>query len=76
MAETTSHIEFAHKIHEQGHDGGGPHSHRQEWIEIVEAVVLAAVAVLTAWSSYQAGLIGRRLFCHLRHRRGTDGSLS
>jgi hypothetical protein len=55
MAETTSNIEFAHRIHEQGHShGGGPQSHRQEWIEIIEAVVLAAVAVLTAWSGYQA----------------------
>jgi hypothetical protein len=54
MAETTSNIEFAHKIHEQGHHGGGESPHRQEWIEILEAVVLAAVAVLTAWSGYQA----------------------
>jgi hypothetical protein len=52
MAESTSNIEFAHRIHEQGHHAGG--SHRQEWIEIIEAVVLAAVAVLTAWSGYQA----------------------
>lgn len=52
MAEVTSNIEFAHKIHERGH-GGGPHG-RGEWVEIVEAVVLAAVAVLTAWSGYQA----------------------
>jgi len=52
MAETTSNIEFAHKIHESGHHGGGPHGH--EWLEILEAIVLAAVAVLTAWSGYQA----------------------
>jgi hypothetical protein len=54
MPETTSNIEFAHKIHESGHHGGGSHPHRQEWLEILEAVVLAAVAVLTAWSGYQA----------------------
>ena len=54
MAETTSNIEFAHKIHESGQHGGGPRSHGQEWLEILEAVVLAAVAVLTAWSGYQA----------------------
>jgi hypothetical protein len=54
MPETTSNIELAHKIHEQGHHGGGSHPHRQEWLEILEAVVLAAVAVLTAWSGYQA----------------------
>jgi hypothetical protein len=54
MVETTSNIEFAHKIHELGHPGGGSPSRRQEWLEILEAVVLAAVAVLTAWSGYQA----------------------
>ena len=53
MPETTSNVEFAHKIHEQGHHGGGPHG-RAEWLEVIEAVVLAAVAVLTAWSGYQA----------------------
>ena len=31
-----------------------PHTHREEWLEIFEAAVLAAVAVLTAWSGYQA----------------------
>jgi hypothetical protein len=52
MPETTSNVEFAHRIHEQGH-GGGPHG-RAEWLEVLEALVLAAVAVLTAWSGYQA----------------------
>jgi hypothetical protein len=51
MAEKTSNVEFAHRIHEHGHSGG--HA-RSQWIEILEAVVLAAVAVLTAWSGYQA----------------------
>jgi hypothetical protein len=54
MPEATSNVEFALRIHEQGHSGGGPHSHRAEWLEVFEAVVLAAVAVLTAWSGYQA----------------------
>lgn len=54
MAESTSNVEFAHRIHEHGHSGGGGHSHRSEMLEILEAVVLAAVAVLTAWSGYQA----------------------
>src|SRR5262245_54140551 len=52
MAEATSNVEFAHRIHEQGH-GGGTHG-RAKWLEIAEAIVLAAVAVLTAWSGYQA----------------------
>lgn len=53
MKEVTSNIELAHRIHEQGH-GSGSHPDREEWLEIIEAVVLAAVAVLTAWSGYQA----------------------
>src|SRR5262245_17018086 len=53
MPETTSNVEFAHRIHEHGHSGGG-HSHRGPWQEILEAVILASVAVLTAWSGYQA----------------------
>jgi hypothetical protein len=53
MAERTSNVEFAHRIHEQGHTGGA-HGKGSEWLEILEAVVLAAVAVLTAWSGYQA----------------------
>jgi hypothetical protein len=52
MAESTSNVEFAHRIHEQGHHRG--HTSRSEWVEIFEAIVLAAVAVLTAWSGYQA----------------------
>jgi len=31
-----------------------PPGHRTEWLAILEAAVLAAVAVLTAWSGYQA----------------------
>jgi hypothetical protein len=52
MPETTSNIEFAQKLHESSHHGGGPHG--KAWIEVAEAFVLAAVAVLTAWSGYQA----------------------
>jgi hypothetical protein len=54
MPETTSNIEFAHKIHEHGHHAR-PRTHRRaKWIEIAEAVVLATAAVATAWSGYQA----------------------
>jgi len=53
MAERTTNVEFAHRIHEQGHSGGGAQS-RSNWLEVLEAVVLASVAVLTAWSGYQA----------------------
>lgn len=54
MRESTSNVEFAHRIHEQGHGGSPPSG--SAWVEIVEAVVLAAVAILTAWSGYQAAL--------------------
>jgi hypothetical protein len=55
MSEATSNVEFAHKIHEQGHHHhGSPSGRRAVWVEIGEAVVLAIVAVATAWSGYQA----------------------
>ncbi len=54
MPEATSNVEFAHKIHEQGHHHPSPMERHAEWVEILEAVVLAIVAVATAWSGYQA----------------------
>ncbi len=57
MSEATSNVEMAHRIHEHGHEhpvGGG--SRRTEWLEIAEAIVLAIVAIATAWSGYQAAL--------------------
>jgi hypothetical protein len=70
MPEITSNIEFAHKIHERGH-GDGPHG-RGEWVEIVEAVVLAAVAVLTAWSGYQAAKWDARSAASYAQASGTN----
>jgi hypothetical protein len=54
MSDATSNVELAHKIHEHGHHNMGPMSGHGRWVEILEAVVLATVAVLTAWSGYQA----------------------
>lgn len=54
MPEATSNVEFANKIHEQGHHHSSPTGRRAQVVEIVEAVVLAIVAVATAWSGYQA----------------------
>ena len=54
MPEATSNVEFAHKIHEHGHHHSSPADRRVQRIEILEAVVLAIVAVVTAWSGYQA----------------------
>jgi hypothetical protein len=55
MPEATSNVEFAHKIHEQGHEHNPPPvENRFKWLGIAEAIVLAIVAVATAWSGYQA----------------------
>jgi hypothetical protein len=54
MPEATSNVEFAHKIHEQGEHHSSPTDRRVKWVEIAEAVVLAVVAIATAWSGYQA----------------------
>jgi hypothetical protein len=54
MSEIASNVEFAHKLHEQDHHHGVSMSPRDRCVEILEAVVLAVVAVLTAWSGYQA----------------------
>jgi hypothetical protein len=58
MSEATSNVEFAHRIHEQGHRDAGPSGARAEWVEILEAVLLALVAFATAWSGYQASRWG------------------
>ena len=49
-------IEIAHKLNE-GNEHSAPHSSTWlEALEIVEAVLLAMVAIATAWSGYQAAL--------------------
>lgn len=55
MPESTggANIEVAHHLSEHK---GEAHSRAHEILEIVEAVVLAIVAVSTAWSGYQAAL--------------------
>ena len=55
MPETGgSNIELAHHLNE-GAARGQPHPSRvHEALEIIEAIVLALVAVTTAWSGYQA----------------------
>jgi hypothetical protein len=54
MSEAMSNVEFAHKIHALGHHHPPPTHHLGQSVEIVEAVLLAIVAVATAWSGYQA----------------------
>jgi len=58
MSEATSNVEFAQKIHEHGHHHSSPADHRGKWVEIIEAAVLAIVAIATAWSGYQAAKWG------------------
>jgi hypothetical protein len=54
MPEQNSNVEFAHRIQEQAHRHGSTSDHQPAWVEIAEAIVLAVVAVATAWSGYQA----------------------
>lgn len=54
MSEATSNVEFAPRIHERGEHHPPPTDRRAQWIEIMEALVLAIVAVATAWSGYEA----------------------
>ena len=46
-------IELAHKLSEQ-EDPPKEHAVWEELIEIVEVIVLAIIAIATAWSRYQA----------------------
>lgn len=59
MPEGPSNVEIAHHLHEHGKSGGHEESHarrRETIIEIAEAVLLAVVAIATAWSGYQSAL--------------------
>jgi hypothetical protein len=60
MAEGSAAAEVAHHIihsdHDEGEGGRDEHKLRHELIEIAEAVLLAIVAVATAWSGYQSTL--------------------
>jgi hypothetical protein len=51
-----SNVEIAHTLAEHGGGGRGPRSRArwEEFVEIIEAALLALVAVATAWSGYQA----------------------
>jgi hypothetical protein len=56
LPESTSNIEFAHRLHEHDHELHHGHAAdpRHEWVALAEAIVLAVVAIATAWSGYQA----------------------
>lgn len=60
MPEGPSNVEIAHQLHGHGHPSEREHERnharrRETIIEIAEAVLLAFVAVATAWSGYQTG---------------------
>ena len=53
--EVNSNIEYAQRVHESAHEEHfEPLDQRHQWVAITEAIVLAIVAVATAWSGYQA----------------------
>jgi hypothetical protein len=55
MGEANANVEIAHHLHGHAEEHGGTHNKRHErTIEILEAILLAFVAILTAWSGYQA----------------------
>jgi hypothetical protein len=55
MPETRgSNVEIAHRLNEAGKSTARYSSRFKEVVEIIEAVVLALVAIATAWSGYQA----------------------
>jgi hypothetical protein len=55
MPEAGGHnIEIAHELNEGGAHRQDTSSRRPEFLELLEAIVLALVAVTTAWSGYQA----------------------
>ena len=54
MSETNSNVEFAHRFSLHGHGHQPTPTLKIQWVEILEALVLAVVAIATAWSGYQA----------------------
>lgn len=54
MPDATSNVEFAHRITEESHHIRKPSDYREVWAQVVEAALLAIVAIATAWSGYQA----------------------
>jgi hypothetical protein len=57
MPETRgSNVEIAHGLNEAGKLTARHNSRFDEVVEVIEAVVLALVAITTAWSGYQAAL--------------------
>lgn len=58
-------VEVAHKLNERAESSKGPRGPRERTLEIVEACLLAVVAIATAWSGYQsAKWDGRQAFLY------------
>ena len=73
-------VEVAHKLSETEHRPPGDHRGWREASEIVEVILLAIVAVATAWSGYQAARWdGKQAFLYgtaSRERIEADASLT
>lgn len=73
-------VEVAHHLSESGHGPTDEHRGWREVSEIIEVVLLAIVAVATAWSGYQAARWdGRQAFLYgtaSRQRIEADGALT
>jgi len=54
MAEEGANLEIAHHLAERGEHNGNDKRPWQESVEIAEVIILAVVAIATAWSGYQA----------------------
>ena len=56
MPEGPSNVELAHQVHERGEGRERFGGRAEPFVEIGEAILLAIVAIATAWSGYQAAL--------------------
>jgi hypothetical protein len=54
MAEAPSDVRIVDRLHEQGRNQALHPAARVQWLELVETILLASVALATAWSGYQA----------------------
>ena len=77
MAEGMN-VEAAHKLSHAHHDGQGDKRRWEAAIEIVEVLFLAVIAIVTAWSGYQAaqwdGQQGLKYGIALRERFEADAA--
>ena len=54
MPEGPSNVEMAHRVHERGEEEERSKGRHETIVQIAEAILLAVVAIATAWSGYQS----------------------